>query len=698
MKKEFSLLRRLLKPKDRAYSSDRLDNSVRDLIELIHLTEEITSKLHAALQRNEILDIVETELGKLANNHIVILLLDKDGKSASIRSITVPAKIMKAVNMAIGSPVSKMNVDISNSIVFRRVIDDKETYAFKTIEWIKEVLPGPLAYTVAGITGHLQKTTVVSPLTIYGKVIGIFAMDSHEMVDVFLLSVKNLTQHISAAMERSEENRKRDTLEDDLRRKEAFIRSIFMAAPVGIGVAKDRIIIAINRHIAGISGYTEEELVGRDARIFFINDEEYERVGRVLYGNYGEGHTVVETEMKRKDGTTIDVILTSAPVGGTGTTIVTMTDITERKRTERALAESETSFRAMFEITSEGVALVDPVTGCFIAANPAMCMLFGYSEEEFRSLTPEDITPYEAKGIMRDAMKTLADGGNVADHEGVNIRKDGSKINVIVSNRHMVWHGKRVYHITFKDITSLKEIQEQLRKKNLEIIEFTNTVNHDLRKPLTALKIIFDLANKGALGVCNNDGIEAITTGIEAANYMQEMLEDLMVCASLDTGKQELVIETTGFREISDTVIARLKYQIEEKKIAIETAGGDVTVNADKKQLTRALMNLVGNAVKYIGEGPDKCIKIGWEQRNGAPIFFIEDNGIGIPSESRQYLFTKFKRGNNVSGIPGTGLGLAIVKGIIEAHGGTIWVESEIGKGSLFRFTLGKEEAAVRRE
>ena len=197
MKKLFSSLKRCLKPEGGSFASDRLDGSLRDLFDLIHHTEEITSKLHADLRSDDIFTIVEIELGKLAHNHTIILLLDEEGKTASIRSITVPAPIMKAVDAAIGSPVKKMKLDMSNSLVFRRIIDNKEASSFRTIEWVKEVVPGPLGYTVAAITGHLSKTTVASPLTVYGRVVGILAIDSHEMVDVFRLSVKNLALHLS---------------------------------------------------------------------------------------------------------------------------------------------------------------------------------------------------------------------------------------------------------------------------------------------------------------------------------------------------------------------------------------------------------------------------------------------------------------------------------------------------------------------
>ena len=115
------------------------------------------------------------------------------------------------------------------------------------------------------------------------------------------------------------------------------------------------------------------------------------------------------------------------------------------------LAESENSFREMFEITSEGVALISSQTGKFIAANPAACRLLDYSEEEFLELHPEDITPAAAKEIMRKTLRTIAEGGMVPDHEGLCVRKDGTNVNVIVSNRHMSWKGEPVFFVGFKD-------------------------------------------------------------------------------------------------------------------------------------------------------------------------------------------------------------------------------------------------------
>jgi len=610
----------------------------------------------------------------------------------------------------------------------------------------------------------------------------------------------------------------RKRVEEALRKSEAMLRGVYLAAPVGITVSNKREIESVNGWFTKMSGFSVEEMVGKSARIYFPDDAEYERVGRELYGRGGN----VEARLQRKDGTLFDVLLSIAaldPHDPSAGNVLTALDITERKRAERSLAESEQSFRSMFDITPEGVVLISPNTGRFVAVNPAMRTLLGYSEEEFLSLSPEDITPPEAKEIMRCSIAQLEEGRSTADHEGITLTKDGSKVNVLVGNRLLQWHGEKVYYTTFKDITKrkraeialaeseknfrvmfeastdalnlvgiedgrflevnnamclmfgysreellcmsprdlidkanipeqnevrtevlkrgsvasdegtvvrkrdgtmlqvlisaqivawkgrrvihsslrditpLKQVQEQLKKKNSEILEFTDMVTHDLKKPLTTMNIVLGLAKKGMLGPLSPDGLDAVDTGVEASRYMQEMLEDLLACARLESGTQELTVEKIGFRELAEEVMRKLKFQIEEKKISVSAREGDISVMADRKHLTRVLMNLVGNAINYIGSGPDKVIRIGWEQKNGSPEFFVSDNGIGIPEASRPGLFGKFKRGSNVAGVQGTGLGLSIVKGIVEAHGGKIWFASDVGKGTTFHFTLAGKEA-----
>jgi PAS domain S-box-containing protein len=486
---------------------------------------------------------------------------------------------------------------------------------------------------------------------------------------------------------------KRKRAEEALQKSEAMLRGIYSAAPVGIAVSYKRTMKTVNGWLCEISGFSQDELTGTNARIFFPDDAEYERVGRELYKNSGEGSpNNVEARWQRKDGALIDVLINSAPIDpadpGAGE-VVSVLDITSLKQAQRSLVESENSFRSMFEMTSEGVVLVNPRTDRFFAANPAMCAMFGYTEEEFHSLTPEDITPTEFKDVMRQSMQNLYRNEMTPDHEGASLKKDGTLIYSIVGSRLLPWKGEMVGYITFKNVTFLKEIQEQLNKKNAEILEFTDTIVHDLKKPLTAMKTICGLTKIRAVASGDADFIEATEIGAQSIRYMQEMLDDLLACAKLEAGTQELAVEDVRCKDILAQVERQLKYAVEEKKIVLDIPADDLCVRADPKQLTRVFMNLVGNAINYIGDKPDRKISVGWENHGGSTVFTVQDNGIGIPRESQSQLFTKFKRGTNVSGISGTGLGLSIVKGIVLAHGGRIWFESREGEGTAFHFTLG---------
>jgi PAS domain S-box-containing protein len=407
---------------------------------------------------------------------------------------------------------------------------------------------------------------------------------------------------------------------------------------------------------------------------------------------FEQGSNRFEWIHRKKNGEDFpaEVLLSAFSLNGKRVLQATVRDISERKQAEEALAESEKSFRSMFEMTSEGVVLISPRTGRIIAANPAMCAMFSYTEEEFQLLTAEDITPSEAKEIMRNSMSLLFAGGIVPDHEGISVRKNGTHVNVLVSCRQLLWKGEPVFYVTFKDISFLKDIYNRLQKKNIEILEYTNMVTHDLKKPLTSMKTICSMTKKNAVASGDPDFLEMAEIGAESIRYMQEMLDDLLACAKLEAGTQELALEEVRCREVLKQVERQLKYAIEDKKINLDIPADDLRVKADPKQLTRVFMNLIGNAINYIGEKPDKKIIVWWEHIDGCTVFTVRDNGIGIPPETQGQLFTKFKRGTNVSGIGGTGLGLSIVKGIILAHGGKIWFESKEGEGTAFHFTLGE--------
>ena len=238
-----------------------------------------------------------------------------------------------------------------------------------------------------------------------------------------------------------------------------------------------------------------------------------------------------------------------------------------------------------------------------------------------------------------------------------------------------------------KNEEALLESREKLTRKNREILEFTENVTHDLKKPLSTLKIVISLMNDPALSDLSEKGREAVQTGKEAVLYMQEILDDLLTLARMEAGSQKLEKENIEIADIIQTVLDRLKYDIEEKRIHV-SLDAEVSVLADRKSMHKLFMNLIGNAVNYMGDGKTREISIKAGLKGKERLFQVRDTGMGIPAESQKEIFDKFKRGKNAKGINGTGLGLSIVKSTVEAHEGKIWFESKEGEGTTFYFTL----------
>ena len=364
-------------------------------------------------------------------------------------------------------------------------------------------------------------------------------------------------------------------------------------------------------------------------------------------------------------------------------------ELNTRIEAEKSLKQSEKTFRELFEASSEGLHLVSMKTGKFVKVNNAMCSLFGYTREEMLQLSPQDICTPDDRERQSEALKLLMAGKRIVNHEGVCIKKDGTRLSVLISAFPLLWKGQYVISGCIRDISQIKEYQEKLTAKNREILDFANTVTHDMKKPLTTIKTICTLVADEKFFSLSGDGKEAIVMGKDALNYMEELLEDLLACAKLEAGTQVLEMTDVDVKEVVDTVLQRYKFQIEEKNITV-VRNDNVYIHADKKGIIKIFMNLIGNAIGYIGNTPDPEVEIGVSELNDRNkyLFTVRDNGLGIPEEIQGTIFQKFKRGTNVSGISGAGLGLSIVKGIIEAHKGEIWLESKEGEGTTFYFTL----------
>jgi signal transduction histidine kinase len=172
---------------------------------------------------------------------------------------------------------------------------------------------------------------------------------------------------------------------------------------------------------------------------------------------------------------------------------------------------------------------------------------------------------------------------------------------------------------------------------------------------------------------------------VNATNKMQRLLSEL-----LDLSRIGRMIDSpvnVPFNLIVQEAVDLMHGRLTQMCVTVTIAENMPTVNGDRTRLVQVMQNLIDNAVKFMGRQTDPCIEIGQRgEDDGKPIFFIRDNGMGIPSEYHEKIFGIFNKLD--PGAEGTGIGLSLVKRIIDAHGGRVWVESEVGKGSTFCFSL----------
>jgi signal transduction histidine kinase len=239
-----------------------------------------------------------------------------------------------------------------------------------------------------------------------------------------------------------------------------------------------------------------------------------------------------------------------------------------------------------------------------------------------------------------------------------------------------------------------KKLISELENKNAELERFTYTVSHDLKSPLFTIR--------GFLGYLEPDArsgnYERLTGDvqriIDATDKMQRLLNELLELSRVGRIKNEPV--SLPFGELAREASELAQGRIMARDISIHIDPNLPNVYGDRIRLTEVLQNLLDNAAKFIGDQKDPCIEIGCrgeDPESGNLIFFVRDNGMGIAPEHFDRVFGLFNKLDPKT--DGTGIGLALVKRIIEVHGGRIWVESEVGKGSTFLFTLPSSGAAA---
>jgi PAS domain S-box-containing protein len=326
--------------------------------------------------------------------------------------------------------------------------------------------------------------------------------------------------------------------------------------------------------------------------------------------------------------------------------------------------------------------------------NGAATRLLGYSEEDARRRSIHEMVHGSDPGVAGHdeadcplleavhlgVVETFRD--DVAQH------RRGHRFPIRWSARPMV-DGRRVSGVvlTLADITEVHEAEEALREAVYAREQTLAVVSHDLRNPLGSVSAAAELLLEVPLP--EERRRQQLETIRRSAERMNRLIQDLLDIARIDAGglsvRPEICHVPPLLREAADLVALRAGDS--DVTLAVECDGEDMPrVRADHDRVLQVLTNLLVNGVRHTPPGGRVTLSCGGRE-DGMVILEVADTGSGIPEHDREHLFERFWRPDGADA-QGAGLGLAIVKGIVEAHGGRVWVESETGQGSIFRFTL----------
>lgn len=345
--------------------------------------------------------------------------------------------------------------------------------------------------------------------------------------------------------------------------------------------------------------------------------------------------------------------------------------------TVEALSRDKTQLAAILSNMVEGVVAVDR-SGRILAINPSLQRLFSLQETDaigqpfldvLRHSQLDDLIRQVLRHgeIRTEEVRTFEPVERLFEAHAVPLRVEGAQEGALL-----------VLH----DITRIRQL-EQIRR------EFVANVSHELRTPLASIKGFAETLKMGAVDDKANR-MEFLSSIERQAEQMTLLIDDLLDLAAIESGKRAPQPSRVDLAELTREVINSLRPLAERRgvKLILPESPAPAPVNADLAQMKQVLINLIDNAVKFNREGGS--VKISFDIQDDRLTVHVIDTGMGIPSQALPRVFERFFRVDKARSkeLGGTGLGLAIVKHIIEAHHGTVGVESREGQGSTFHFSL----------
>lgn len=464
-------------------------------------------------------------------------------------------------------------------------------------------------------------------------------------------------------------------------------------------------IMLANPPVERIFGYPRQELIGKPMEILlperFRQAHGFQRTGYFTQPRARGMGTGMELLGQRQDGSEFPVDVSLSPLKTEQGLLVmaTIHDTTRRKQAEEALRESDARMRAIFDTAVDGIVTIDE-RGIIERFNPAAERMFGYSEAEVAGKNVSMLMPspyheahdgYLAHYLQTGEKKIIGIGREVAG-----LRKDGTTFPMELAVGETRQGERRMFTGTVRDISERKQAEEQrallvheLESANEELKNFAYVVSHDLKAPLRAIGSLADWLSADYADKFDAEGKEHMRLLVSRVYRMDSLIDGILQYSRVGRVKETaLPVDLDRLaREVIDLLAP-------PPNIAVTIENPLPTVVTEPTRIQQVFQNLLSNAIKYMDKPAGK-IRLGCVAEGREWKFSVADNGPGIEERHFDRIFQLFQTLNPRDKVEGTGVGLSLVKKIVEMYGGRIWVESRMGEGSTFFFTLPRSKTNI---
>jgi PAS domain S-box-containing protein len=506
---------------------------------------------------------------------------------------------------------------------------------------------------------------------------------------------KNSSNTIQGVFAAARDITERKQALDALRESEEKFRYLFEHSSAGKSITYPSGETHVNNSFCKILGYSKEELENRRWEdITYPDDIELSQKAINPIISREQDSARFEKRYVHKNGSIVWAdVSTSLRRDEEGKPIYFMTtilDITEKKKKEEIIRFQSDQYTTMLNTTPDGFWIFDK-NGKLLDVNNTYCLMTGYSRDELLHLRiPNDLDAIETPDITLQRIQSVITKG-FCRFETKHRKKDGKLIDVEISASY--WRSEENILVFIRNITERKKSEADLHKINDELIrsnkefeQFAYIVSHDLQEPLRTIYTFAEFLDsdyKGKLDIKADEYIEFITS---ASRRMRQMINDILALSRVGTREKGFLL--IDVERIIKIVIENLRGFINQHNAIVTYDTPMPTILADETQLIQLLQNLIDNGIKFHKKDEYPKIHISFKRVYNEWIFSVKDNGIGIEEKYFKKLFVIFSRLHSREKYPGTGIGLAMCKKIIERHGGRIWLESKVGEGSTFYFTI----------